>query len=154
MTKTTPKNFNLEKTYKKSDIDILVDLKKEKIKTWDLSNKKVFALYELLFEHINKIYEIQFEFTEQIEDEKGNSTFLFHSHCIFNTGLNNPKQVTVFIDQTGFASIHCYHTTCNDYFKYSETLSTINKHVYVYWEDFTSFIFLSKVEKIEYIFEI
>lgn len=153
-TKSTPKNLDIEKSYKKENIDILVDLKKQKVLKLDLSNPKILALYELLFEHLNQIFDTQFEFTEECQDDEGNPMFLFHSLCIFDADPYNSKQVTVYIDHMGYASINCYHRKCTEFFKYSEILSIINKHVYAYWEDLTSSIFVYKVEKIEDIFEI
>ena len=109
-------------------------------------------MYDLLLNHINHVYGTSFLYTESCEND-GNWEHIFHSSCIFDPFPENNKQVTLYINQYGFANINCYHEKCKNQLKYAQILNCINKHAFSYWELYTCGIFSTQVDSIEEAFD-
>ena len=117
-------------------------------------DERVIKQYDALFEHINNLYSTTFFFDrEQYSSEFGNSR-VYHSKCVYNSDPINDKQVTAFVSEdTGFVTLNCYHDKCQHYSKYSEIACVINKHVFAFWDTYTSHIFTKKVRDIDELFD-
>lgn len=85
------------------------------------------TVIDYVINHINRIYNTNFVFTQQDE-----CTFIYHSRCIFDLEPVNDKQVTLYINKFLFCNITCYHNKCKEYNKYKEIANVLNKNFYCF----------------------
>jgi len=94
----------------------------QEFKEFDVKN------INLLLEHLNKEYKFSFkklENTQDLENQKENDTYIFHSKCIFKILDENEKVLTFRIFQNN-CTFYCYHQSCQENKKYSILQNEIN----------------------------
>ena len=139
----------------KEHVDIVKQLKLNKIPKLKLSNELLKKQYDSLFDHINGLYSTSFLYSDGVrESTEYGLSIVYHTPCIYDPEPYNKEQVTAFVSlETGFVNIHCYHKKCIQHSKYSEIACVINKHIFAFWDTYTCHIFTNKVRDIDELFD-
>lgn len=113
-----------------------------------LEDDKTLLFYEMIFKRINKIYNTSFVYTAPDVDSHGNMNFLFHSSCPFHDE-ENPKAVTIYINNYGFANVHCYHQSCMAAHVHLAQINEINENIFTLHTHFIEDLFEEVNDKLE-----